>query len=733
MQHAHLRRRLAHKPSMCQMASGPACITTPSNPGVLAPTRVAELVSYSAGAAAAPTETESGDPGGHQSEAETTFTVDDQMDTESWINTLIVNINIILDVPLCEKWSTKNKKRSQSFGSSHTHPEKKKMKNNVIKEEHTRLLLSNMKFEYAKPSKKTNKQTNKKKKLYLFLLLSLVSINAFDFLETTIVYSPPRAIFPCAFTLPDYVERHVSSLETINNTYMPFTPRAPLHATEMFHRPNLEVKPKAPPVSSSRTRISSARATDATLQLLLLCRETDWTPPANEVAAAVKRGADPFFLVPDECATQNGVAVPTFFSGAFVDTLPQKREKTARPRYSIFELLCQRGCVRGARACLGLEDTHHLTSEAAVMLPRFQIDFTVVGRLHAPLLSATYSTAASATTSDLMQNIVDRLDSRVGESDVVDWGQQDPITSDHLVRRAARLQQLSVLWPVLSASLSFQQYMNTAAFSVPSSPTNKRTGGSISLKGGVVWQWDWDALGAEQRFFDLGETPCIRASAPTASLCRLCWQRHPDLAAVQAAVFAGGDVCFADPLSGMPLLHQLIEKGAVPQVCVCLSTTDPIDFSATDDCDRTGLHMLLSGGCAEEDVVRILSMMLNRLENPYTGDKPPEWGARDWLQRDALTIAAEQGLLSTAFMLLKASRERIPSLNSFFRLCATSRPSSSTIPDSRAIHTASRCKKAHGATPQPWDITRPVRRTDWESLSEADRKCFRLQCCIIEG
>lgn len=238
------------------------------------------------------------------------------------------------------------------------------------------------------------------------------------------------------------------------------------------------------------------------------------------------------------------------------------------------------------------------------------------------------------TTLAMLWAVVQRIETH--PQDLVDWGQKNGLGKTILVL-AAETQKISLIWNVVREMPFFADAVEP-----------------LSL-GRLVWQWDWEALGTEQQYFD-DKMELVEADRSTAELCQIACSLSPQSHPVQVErivqlIMKGANVLFIDPLEKMPILHRFLLFGDINAIRACFTTSMPIDFTLRTY-GETLLHCVCPGdGGRSEEVSRVLHIFLDRIET-YPHDIV-DWSVKDSKGHDFLSWEGFRGRLSLVWPLLK--------------------------------------------------------------------------------
>lgn len=258
---------------------------------------------------------------------------------------------------------------------------------------------------------------------------------------------------------------------------------------------------------------------------------------------------------------------------------PHYRDESSMPM-PILHTFIEAGNVEAVKACL--------------TTPK-RIDFTLTDKRcrKTPLHCLCQIPLSDEKTAAILTLIVDRLEKH--KDDMIRWVQEDDEGADFLCC-AAKNQQLALVWSIVR---------DIPFFADQNEPLTL-------LK---VWEWDWNALGKEEQVcFSLAEGNCIRANQHTGRLSKLFLRGNPDPKKVEAFVSKGADIFFPVDALHSPIFHMFVWYGFVECVRACLTTPSPIDFSIKDGAGYTALHCLCFGENPPEVVVKIMHLILDRLE-----------------------------------------------------------------------------------------------------------------------
>lgn len=365
---------------------------------------------------------------------------------------------------------------------------------------------------------------------------------------------------------------------------------------------------------------------------------------------------------------------------------------------------------------------------ACLTSPR-PLDFAASGKegktpLHLLILScgrAGGEESGRRHARSLIQAVVRRVES--SPDDVVALGLRDRAERT-ILDYAVDYQLLHLFWPLVA----HLPYYADAIEPIPL---------------GVVWDWDWNQLDpAWRQDFVVDErttTTVIRTdSAATARLCRLSWQQSPSETAVRDCVQDGGaDILFEDPLYRMPLLLHFIHNGCLGCVRECLATPARcLDFTKTDFCGRTALHLICMEGAKAGMVTALLHLLLDRLASPTGSQDRIDWAQGDYLGRDFITVAAYRRMLSVVWPVLKS--RQVPYFTASLEEAA-SRPireddksnnneGNAENEEEGDVIAGQRRRRmiGRGGKLGYIRVTQKVAKSDWDCLSAEDKALFVL-------
>lgn len=141
---------------------------------------------------------------------------------------------------------------------------------------------------------------------------------------------------------------------------------------------------------------------------------------------------------------------------------------------------------------------------------------------------------------------------------------------------------------------------------------------------------------------------------PTAQLYQLScrWNETPKVEEVERLVAAGADVSWQPaPHSYCTLHHFAIHPHSRPALLACLGTARAIDFTVRNAAGSGLLHDIGST-FSRADATAVLQAVVRHLRG-HAGEDRIDWGATDGEGREFAALAAERGLLSSLFPLVR--------------------------------------------------------------------------------
>lgn len=401
----------------------------------------------------------------------------------------------------------------------------------------------------------------------------------------------------------------------------------------------------------------------ATNGLLEMCRATNWKVNPDDLDFHLVRGADILFELP---------------------------EFLYRPILFHFIYTGDVACVEAAlRSSWPLRFSPVENENEPSPRRADQQHFTVGGTCYEsiPLIHylCQYDKCSRETAEAVLKILLHRI--ATNPEDVLDWSEPDRNGRSFLTN-AAYHQRLSLFWPIIKHLPFFAQGLKTP-FEIPTR----------------VWQWDWEALGEDQKYFNITGAEVLAVPRHTAFLLQYCYERAPRAELVEQHVVVpeseeAGQTSFKLP-TGMyqSIFSEFLAGGHVDCAMACLLSPRSIDYTALDGAQRTPLHLLCEyKNFKAEDAAKILDRILERLEEQGKqtegfSDKI-DWGKKDGWGHTFIARAAHYQRLSLFWPIIKKWKV------TYF--CGVGK---------KAILPA-------GTRVWKWD---------WEALGEAEQACFTLE------